>query len=154
MARPIPGPSPPPQPVCDSSGSSSSPAPRSKWRAIPIRTSEPRSSRSCASGTCKETYMHRLIALTKLRCQRGIALPMALMILMILSVLIAAFSMLAASEPVLATNQLKVAQARAAAESALERTIWALYHPGEPHGIHKPLVLGGAPYSRNPAVQV
>ncbi|PYM71993.1 MAG: hypothetical protein DME10_14190, partial [Candidatus Rokuibacteriota bacterium] len=70
--------------------------------------------------------MHRLIALTKLRCQRGIALPMALMILMILSVLIAAFSMLAASEPVLATNQLQVAQARAVAESGLERAIWAL----------------------------
>ena len=98
--------------------------------------------------------MHRLIALTKLRCQRGIALPMALMILMILSVLIAAFSMLAASEPVLATNQLQVAQARAVAESGLERAIWALNNPGDPAGIPNPLVMAAAPYDGSTAVPV
>src|SRR6266478_5232269 len=154
MARPMPAPSPPPRPVCGSSGSSSSSEPRIKWRVIPIRTSEPRSSRSCASGTCKESSMRYLIALTRLRCQRGIALPMALMILMILSVLIAAFSMLAASEPVLAANQLQVAQARAVAESGLERAIWALNNPGDPSGIPNPLVTAAAPYDGSTAVPV
>jgi hypothetical protein len=67
--------------------------------------------------------------------QRGIALPMALMILLILSALIAAFLVLGASEPTLAANQQRVAQARAMAESGLERAIWALNNPGDASGI-------------------
>jgi hypothetical protein len=86
--------------------------------------------------------------------QRGIALPMALMIMLILSVLMAAFSMLGASEPTLAANQQRVAQARAIAESGLERAIWALNNPGDANGIPYPLVTPAAPYDGSTAVPV
>jgi hypothetical protein len=88
------------------------------------------------------------------KCQRGIALPMALMALLILSAMIIAFSMMAASEPVLANNQLQVAQARAVAESGLERAIWALNNPADPNGIPNPLVTPAAPYNGTTAVPV
>lgn len=61
-----------------------------------------------------------------LRDQRGIALPMALLALLILSTLVIAFSLLATSEPLISTNQKMVAQSRAVAEAGLERAIWAL----------------------------
>jgi hypothetical protein len=61
-----------------------------------------------------------------LRDQRGVALPMALLALLILSTLVISFSLLATSEPLIATNQRMVAQARAVTESGLERAIWAL----------------------------
>ena len=51
---------------------------------------------------------------------------MAMLTLLILSVLILAFSLLSSTEPSIASNQLRVAQARALAEAGLERTIWAL----------------------------
>jgi hypothetical protein len=76
---------------------------------------------------------HRLSRI--LTDQRGIALPMALMIILILSALMAAFSVLGASEPTLAANQQRVAQARAMAESGLDRAIWALNNPGDASGI-------------------
>ena len=88
------------------------------------------------------------------RCQRGIALPIAMITLMILSVLIIAFTMLAASEPVLANNQLQVLQARAIAESGLERAIWALNNPADPSGIPNPLVTAVAPYNGSAAIAV
>jgi hypothetical protein len=91
---------------------------------------------------------------TILWCQRGIALPMALMTLLILSALIIAFSMLASSEPLLASNQLQVARARAIAESGLERAIWALNNPTDPGGIPNPLVTAAAPYNGVAAVPV
>jgi Tfp pilus assembly protein PilX len=78
--------------------------------------------------------------------QRGVALPMAMLALVLLSALIIAFSMLAASEPVLANNQLQVAQARAVAESGVERAIWALNNPADANGIPNPLVTPAAPY--------
>jgi len=95
---------------------------------------------------------HRLIAF--MRCQRGVALPMALICLLILSALIVAFSMMAASEPVLANNQLQVAQARAVAESGVERAIWALNNPANASGIANPLVTAGALYNGTTAVPV
>src|SRR5713101_7836874 len=88
--------------------------------------------------------VHRLLVL--LQCERGVALPMALMCLLILSALIVAFSMMAASEPVLANNQLQVAQARAVAESGVERAIWALNNPANAAGIPNPPVYA-APYT-------
>jgi len=69
---------------------------------------------------------------------------MALMALLILSTLVIAFALLASSEPVVATNQKMVAQARSVAESGLERAIWALNNPTDPNGIPDPLV-GTAP---------
>ena len=82
--------------------------------------------------------------------QRGIALPMALMILLILSALMAAFLVLGASEPTLAANQQRVAQARAMAESGLERAIWALNNPDDASGI-KGDKLGMLPNPTGPA---
>ena len=58
--------------------------------------------------------------------ERGVALPMALMALVILAALVVAFSVLSASEPTIANNQLRVAQARALAEAGVERAMWAL----------------------------
>src|SRR5580765_7836703 len=78
------------------------------------------------------------------RDQRGIALPMSLLALLILSTLVISFALLATSEPLIATNQKMVAQARAVAESGLENAIWALNNPTDPSGIPDPLV-GAAP---------
>jgi hypothetical protein len=74
-----------------------------------------------------------------LRDQRGVALPMALLALLILSTLVIAFSLLATSEPLIATNQKLVAQARAVTETGLERAIWALNNPADPDGLPTPL---------------
>lgn len=79
-----------------------------------------------------------------LRDNRGIALPMALLALLILATLVISFVLLATSEPLIATNQRLVAQARALAESGIERAIWALNNPTDPNGVPNPLV-GPAP---------
>jgi hypothetical protein len=98
-----------------------------------------------------------------LRCQRGIALPMAMLTLLVLSALIIAFSMMAGSEPLLANNQLQVAQARAVAESGIERAIWALNNNTDANGIPNnydgsPTPMGGAtapaPYDGSVAIPV
>jgi len=86
--------------------------------------------------------------------QRGVALPMALLTMLILSALIIAFSMMAASEPVLANNQLQVAQARAVAESGVQRAIWALNNPANAAGIPDPFVTAVAPYDNSVAIPV
>ena len=74
-----------------------------------------------------------------LRNERGIALPISLLALLILSTLVIAFALLASFEPVVASNQKMVAQARAVAESGVERAIWALNNPTDPNGIPDPL---------------
>jgi hypothetical protein len=89
-----------------------------------------------------------------IRCQRGVVLPMAFLTMLILSALIIAFSMMAASEPILANNQLQVAQARAVAESGVEKAIWALNNPGNANGIPNPLVTVPATYDGSTAVAV
>jgi len=89
-----------------------------------------------------------------IRCQRGVVLPMAFLTMLILSALIIAFSMMAASEPILANNQLQVAQARAVAESGVENAVWALNNPGNANGIPNPLVTVPAPYDGSAAVAV
>jgi hypothetical protein len=96
--------------------------------------------------------LHHLARLA--RNERGIALPMALLTMLILSALIIAFSMMAASEPVLANNQLQVAQARAVAESGVERALWALNNPTDVNGIPNPLVTPAAPFTGATAVPV
>jgi hypothetical protein len=75
------------------------------------------------------------------RDERGIALPISLLALLILSTLVIAFAVLAASEPFIATNQKMVAQARAVAESGVERAIWALNNPTGTNGIPDPLPM-------------
>lgn len=71
--------------------------------------------------------------------QRGIALPMALIVLMLLLSLMVAFAVLSKSEPVIANNQLRVAQARSLAESGIERAVWALTNSAATAGLADPL---------------
>ena len=61
-----------------------------------------------------------------LKDERGIALPMAMIVMAILTSLMIAFAVLATSELQIAGNQMASAQARALAESGLERALWAL----------------------------
>ncbi|MEK7838438.1 MAG: PilX N-terminal domain-containing pilus assembly protein, partial [candidate division NC10 bacterium] len=71
--------------------------------------------------------------------QRGIALPMALIALLILTALVVAFSVLSTSEPTIAANHLRVAQARALAEAGVERAVWALTNSTATGGLLDPL---------------
>jgi hypothetical protein len=93
-------------------------------------------------------------ARTLLADERGMAMPLAMLALLTLTVLIIGFSVLASTEPTIASNQLLVAQARAAAEGGIERAIWALGHPGDAtNGI--PNALSGtaaAPYDASQLV--
>jgi len=84
------------------------------------------------------------LVIRRLGDERGIALPMALLALLILSTLVIAFALLATSEPLVATNQKMVAQARAVAESGLEKAIWALNNPTDPNGLSA--MPGASPY--------
>jgi hypothetical protein len=72
----------------------------------------------------------------RIRDERGIALPMALIALVLLTTLMLAFAVLSQSEPMIAGNQLRVSQARTLAESGMEHAIWALSAgnvlPGDP----------------------
>jgi len=90
----------------------------------------------------------------QLRDERGIALPMALLALLILSTLVIAFALLATSEPLVATNQKMVAQARAVAESGLERAIWALNNPADPNGLPTSLATVPAPYDGSASIPI
>jgi len=78
--------------------------------------------------------------------QRGVALPMAMLALLVLLALVVGFTVLATTEPVIANNQLKVAQARALAEAGMERAIWGLSNPTDPAGIPDPMAAAPAPY--------
>src|SRR5687768_15160502 len=62
----------------------------------------------------------------RLTDERGVALPMAMMTLLLLTTLMLAFAVLSQTEPVIAANQLRVAQARSHAESGFERAVCAL----------------------------
>ncbi len=79
--------------------------------------------------------------------QRGIALPMALIAMSLISSLIVAFAMLAQGEPMIASNQAASLQARAVAESGLEQTIWALDNPAAPMGLPDVNGDAAAPYN-------
>jgi len=56
----------------------------------------------------------------------GIALPITLIIMTLITSLTVAFLAFTATEPVIASNQMANAQARAIAESGVERALWAL----------------------------
>jgi hypothetical protein len=86
--------------------------------------------------------------------ERGVALPMALLSLMILSALIAGFSVLSAIEPTIANNQLAVAQARALAEAGVERALWALSNPADGQGIPATFTTPPSPYDGGRLVPV
>ena len=67
--------------------------------------------------------------------QRGIALPMALLVLLILTGLTLAFLGLATTEPGIANNQMRTNQTLALAEAGIQNAIWALNNPADPMGI-------------------
>lgn len=71
--------------------------------------------------------------------ERGAALPLAIVTLVLLSSLILGLSVMSATEPTIAANQLRTAQARALAEAGVERALWALANPEAPDGIPDPL---------------
>ncbi|MGH7396466.1 MAG: pilus assembly PilX family protein [Candidatus Rokuibacteriota bacterium] len=83
---------------------------------------------------------------TSLKDERGIALPMALMALMLLSVLVIAFVQLSTFEPIIANNQHQIAQARAVAEAGVERAGWALDNPTDANGLPTSATLPAGPY--------
>jgi len=61
-----------------------------------------------------------------LRDERGVALPMAMIVLVSITTLMLAFAVLSQTEPIIAHNQLRAGQARAHAEAGFERAVWAL----------------------------
>jgi len=92
-----------------------------------------------------------------LRDERGVALPMAMIVLVSLTTLMVAFAVLSQTEPVIAHNQLRAGQARAHAEAGFERAVWALSQgegvlvpegtPGPAGSLKSPLLIPTpAPY--------
>jgi hypothetical protein len=106
-----------------------------------------------------------------IRDERGVALPMAMMVLVLLTTLMMAFALLAQTEPVIAHNQSRTAQARAQAEAGFERAVWALSQgvvpppagsgvagalPSplpDPNGLSPAQVTAPAPYSGGTFIQ-
>lgn len=78
------------------------------------------------------------------RNERGVALPMALMSLTLLSTLLLALASLSRTEPLIAANHLRSSQARALAESGVEYALWALSNPDHPVGLPNPLPIPAA----------
>ena len=80
----------------------------------------------------------------RMRDERGIALPMALFVLLFVTSLSMAFMTLGQTEPVVANNHLRAAQARVLAEAGVERAVWAL----STGAVVAPAasVVAGAPY--------
>jgi len=93
-------------------------------------------------------------AVSSFGTERGVALPMALLGLVILSALIAGFSVMSAIEPTIAYNQLAVAQARALAEAGVERALWALSNPADAEGIPATFTTPPSPYDGGRLVPV
>lgn len=92
-----------------------------------------------------------------LRDERGVALPMAMIVLVSITTLMLAFAVLSQTEPVIAHNQLRAGQARAHAEAGFERAVWALSQgegvlvpdgtPGPAGSLKSPLLIPTpAPY--------
>ena len=76
---------------------------------------------------------------TTITNERGVALPMALITLVLLTTLMLAFAVLSQTEPVIAANQLRVSQARSLAEGGFELAVWALSNSLDPKGLSSPL---------------
>jgi hypothetical protein len=70
---------------------------------------------------------------------RGVALPMAVVTMALLSALMLALGALAQTEPLIAVNHVGGTQARALAESGVEYALWALANPTSPGGVPSPL---------------
>jgi len=71
--------------------------------------------------------------------ERGAALPLAMVTLVLLASLLISLSILSATEPLIASNQLHTNQAHALAEAGLERALWAVQRPEAADGLRSPL---------------
>jgi hypothetical protein len=78
--------------------------------------------------------------------ERGVALPLAMIILVSLTALVVAFSVLARTEPTIASNHAMTSKARSLAESGVERASWALFNAAAADGIPDGQVPALAPY--------
>jgi len=79
--------------------------------------------------------------------QRGIAMPAAMIGLVVLTSLMVAFALLAQSEPDIANNHMMSARARAFAEAGVERALWAMNNMAV-SGLSDPLpAVNPAPYN-------
>lgn len=70
-----------------------------------------------------------------MRDQRGAVLPLAMLILVVLSAVLLGLSLLTGQEPLIASNHVMIVQAQALAEAGLERASWALSTPESADGI-------------------
>ena len=95
--------------------------------------------------------MGRWNALKTLTNERGVALPMALITLVLLTTLMLAFAVLSQTEPVIAANQLRTSQARSLAESGFEYAVWALVNGNTPIGVAPPAGTLANPLPSSPA---
>ena len=84
----------------------------------------------------------------RFRNERGMALPMTMIVLTLITTLALAFLALAATEPVIANNHMQSSQARAMAESGIERALFALSSGAIPDPLPDPtpLASAAAPY--------
>jgi Tfp pilus assembly protein PilX len=64
------------------------------------------------------------------RIQRGAVLPLAMLILLVLSAVLLGLASLTGQEPLAARNHTLIAQAQGVAEAGLDRALWALSTPG------------------------
>jgi hypothetical protein len=78
---------------------------------------------------------HLLYRSLRFQEQGGTVLPLAMIILLILSAVLTGLALVAGQEPVVAGNHLMIAQAQAMAEAGIERVLWALTNPSSPDGI-------------------
>ncbi|HEV8643456.1 MAG TPA: pilus assembly PilX N-terminal domain-containing protein [Methylomirabilota bacterium] len=91
--------------------------------------------------------MHPPAVLMTLRDQRGMALPLAMMILVLLTSLVAAFVAMSATEPLITANLKAGDEALGLAEAGVERTIWGLDHVGAPPAGASRDIPAPAPYN-------
>jgi hypothetical protein len=67
--------------------------------------------------------------------ERGVAMPLALILLVVVSAMMVAFAVLANTEPMIASNQQRTAQALSLADSGMQLALWALSNPTDGHGL-------------------
>jgi hypothetical protein len=87
---------------------------------------------------CRATATHSAAELA-LTDQRGVAMLMTLMVMLMLAALTMAFTMLGASEPQIAANLQQSTEAMGLAAAGIERVIWALNNPTAQGGLAYPL---------------
>lgn len=80
------------------------------------------------------------------RDERGIALPIAMMVLMLLTSLVAAFVAMSATEPLITANLKAGDEALGLAEAGLERAMWSLDNVGAPAAGASRDIPAPAPY--------